>query len=177
MSRRTGLDTMGNPRDTGTPEGVGGHAESPATWVDAAVRVDPDLSAERASRLRCGADVRRGWCAAKSLKLQEPIGEEAHGGVVVEARPRAALEVVQAQFLFELLIALLDVPTTLPQLHRVLQRRAGRQVGQRVANRAVDPPFDEQPACFSLRVGHMVGGPPVLPAVRRPDAPPGELGV
>src|SRR4051812_44794630 len=103
--------------DKGTPAEVAGHAESPATSVEAGVWVDPDLYKERAGRLLVRVDIllhrRR---AAQSLQLQEPVGQEAHGGVVVKARPRAPLEVVQPQLFFELLIALLDVPAALPQL-------------------------------------------------------------
>jgi hypothetical protein len=87
---------MGNPMDTDTPAGVAGHAESPATSVDAAVWVDPDLCAERAGRLVFRADIQRRRCSAKSLQLQKAIRQQAHGCVVVKARPRATLKVVQA---------------------------------------------------------------------------------
>jgi len=52
------------------------------------------------------------------LQGQEPERQHHQAGVVMKAPPRAALEVVQAQFLLHLLVALLDRPAAPPQPDR-----------------------------------------------------------
>src|ERR1700738_941490 len=123
MYRCTWLGTTGSRMGTGKPANIAGRGEPPAAWSDAAVPPDPGLCAERAGCLLLDHIIQRGGRATQSLQGQEAIREEAHGGVVVEARPGASLEVIQAQLLFELLITLLHVPAALPQLNRVHQRR------------------------------------------------------
>ena len=82
-----------------------GHGEPPAASVDAAVSPDPGLCSERATRLLLLQVVQHGRRAAQSLQGKKAIRQKAHGGVVVKTGPGASLEVVQAQLLFELLIA------------------------------------------------------------------------
>src|SRR3954469_8099498 len=95
-----------------TPTTLGGRGGLPAALVDAGVSQGPDSASERGRRcLRHRTRSVRG-CAAQPFQLQEAIRQEAHGRVMVKAGPRASFEVVQTQFFFELLIALLDVPTT-----------------------------------------------------------------
>src|SRR3954462_8448397 len=69
---------------------------------------------------------RRGRAVA--LQGQEAVGEERQAGVVVEAAPGAALEVVQAQLLLQLLVALFHRPAAFPQADRLLAAGARRQV-------------------------------------------------
>src|SRR5688572_2636487 len=64
--------------------------------------------------------------------LQKGEGELAQEGVVVQATPRAALEVVQAQLLLELLVRLLAHPAGLDPRHENLERRVGRVVREMV---------------------------------------------
>ena len=120
-----------------------------------------------------------GGRAAQPLQRQKAIRQEAQRRVVVEARPGAPLEVVQAQFLFELLIALLDVPAaSSTSWHRVHQRwcwPAGWTARSGSSHR-VRHSTSSQRASASA-VGHVVGSPSVLPAVRRPHPHPGELGL
>src|SRR3954468_14639297 len=71
---------------------------------------------------------RRGRAVA--LQGQEPVGEERQASVVVEAAPGATLEVVQAQFFLQLLVALLHRPAALPQADRLFATGARRQVGE-----------------------------------------------
>jgi hypothetical protein len=58
--------------------------------------------------------------------LQEGEGEPAQERVVVQAAPGAALEVVQAQLLLQLLVHLLADPAGLDQRGQGLERRPGR---------------------------------------------------
>jgi hypothetical protein len=53
--------------------------------------------------------------------------------------------------ILELLIALLHLPAALPERHRLLDRGLWWQVGERVLDRAIGSPFDQQPA--PLRIG------------------------
>ena len=47
------------------------------------------------------------------FEFEEPVREERHAHVVVEASPRAALEVIDPELLFELLVSLFDRPPSL----------------------------------------------------------------
>ena len=163
--------------DRDTPTSAAGHAECPATSVDEVVgRPCPTLRLKRAGRF-LRVRVQRRWGATFTLEGQEAIGQEAQAGVAVEAGPGAPLEVVQPKFLLELLIALLHLPAGFPQTDPVRQRRGGWQIGQRVADRAIAPPFDQQPARLGLRIGHVIGRSTVLPLMRWPHPPPRELGM
>src|SRR6266851_8115427 len=168
---------MGSQMGKGKRASAAGHAAVPAAWLGAVVSPDPDLCSERAGSLLLDQVIQRGRCAAQALQGQEAVRQETQARMVVEARPGASLEVVQAQLLFELLIALLDVPARLPQANRLRQRRRGWQVGQGVADRPITAPFDQQPARVGVSVRYIVGGASRLPAVRWPHAQPGKLGV
>src|SRR5215467_8983066 len=89
----------------------------PAALVDAVVCRSPNLRRERGLSLLLLLHhvIQHGRCATQPLHGQKSVRQKAHGGVVVETGPRASLEVVQSQLLFELLVALLDVPAALPQ--------------------------------------------------------------
>src|SRR5215471_2438399 len=86
--------------------------------------------------------IQGGGCPTRTLQRQEAVRQEAQRRMAVEAWPRATFEVVQPEFLLELLIALLDLPARFPQADSILQRGRRRQIGQRVADRAVAAPFD-----------------------------------
>src|SRR5262249_23706930 len=53
------------------------------------------------------------------LQQQETVCQHHHAAVMVEAAPAAALEVVQAQLLLHLLVALLHRPAALPEANRL----------------------------------------------------------
>ncbi len=74
--------------------------------------------------------VRRGISTGLPTKAE---GEQHQGGVVVEAAPGATFEVVEAQFLLHLLVALFDLPTLMPQAHRPEARGVGGQVASAVS--------------------------------------------
>src|SRR5712692_3062879 len=163
---------------TGRPTSAAGHAEPLAASLDeAVVGPSPRLGLKRDCRLLLCHYIQRRRRATPPLEGQEAIGQEAQRGVVVETGPGTALEVVQPLRLFDLLIPLLYLPAGFPQADSFLQRGRRRQVGQRVANRAIGAPFDQQPTGLSLHVGHVVSAAPSGPAVGWPHAQPGKLGL
>ena len=64
--------------------------------------------------------------------LEEGDGDQAQQRVVVQAGPRAALEVVEPELALELLVRLLADPAGLDRRGQDLEWRVGRQVGQLV---------------------------------------------
>ena len=66
----------------------------------------------------------------ETLVLQECERDQRHQRVSVQAAPGAALEVVEAEFLLELLVRLLANPAPLDCRGQFLQSRASRQVGE-----------------------------------------------
>jgi hypothetical protein len=66
--------------------------------------------------------------------------------VVVEARPTATLEVIEAQFALELLVAALDLPAFLPEADHLLNGGIRGQVREGVLDGAVFPPLHQEPA-------------------------------
>src|SRR4029453_13123267 len=98
-------------------------------------------------------------------------GCDAEAGVMVEAAPAAALVVAQSDLLLGLLVVPLDQPARLGGVDQVLERGAGRQVGEPVLGglcRALRP-LDQQPL---LRPGLAA----LLVAVRRAHPQRGEAG-
>src|SRR6266576_6984704 len=66
--------------------------------------------------------VQNGDGPAGALQREEAVPQETQRRMVMEAWPRATLEVVQAEFLLELLIALLYLPARFPDADCFLQR-------------------------------------------------------
>src|SRR3712207_515298 len=129
---------------------------------------------EALGKRRCLAPSRgeaglRGKKAA--LGHEEAVGCDAKAGMMMEAAPTAAFVVTEADLLLELLVVALDQPAGLGGVDQVLQRGAGRQVGQPVLARLLGPlgPLDQQPL---LRPGLRAQG----VAVRRAHPPGGEAG-
>src|SRR6516165_2501838 len=81
------------------------------------------------------------------LGYQEPICCNAERGVMVEPSPVTALEMAEAQFLFQFLIIAFDDPTLLRHLYQSLEPDAGRQRRDPILGRLRFPfwPFDQQP--------------------------------
>jgi hypothetical protein len=84
--------------------------------------------------------------------------------VRLPAGERAALEVIEPEFVFQFLILLLDRPALVRESHEGAQQRRGRQVHQVVFGAVARPPcaFAEQP--------HLRREPPVAPIVGGGDA-------
>ena len=58
---------------------------------------------------------RRLLLGAAGFERQEAKGQHDQHGVVVEAAPTAAFAVIRPEFFFHLLVALLDLPTLVPE--------------------------------------------------------------
>ena len=77
--------------------------------------------------------------------LQKGEGDAGHERVSAQPRPRAALEVAEAQLLFELLVRLLADPARLDRGGEGAQRRPGRQVAQVELALAGGSPLADEP--------------------------------
>ena len=60
--------------------------------------------------------------------LKESEGDHRHQGVSMEPRPGSAFEVIEAEFLLELLMSLLTDPSGLDRGSELSERGLGRQV-------------------------------------------------
>src|SRR5262245_14444480 len=89
--------------------------------------------------------------------------------MVVKPTPRPALEMIQAQFLLHLLVALLHRPAALPEPHRLNPAGPRRQIGEGEPDLAIGLLLDQQPD--RLDEGTLTA----LPTLRRPDPDPAEL--
>jgi hypothetical protein len=78
---------------------------------------------------------------------QEAVSGDTKRGMMVEAAPGTALEMVESEFLLEFKKIALDSPTQLGSPDQSLKRRGGREIGQPILSRfgAAFGPFDEQP--------------------------------
>ena len=102
--------------------------------------------------------------------LEKRIGDGADGHVVLPARIRAAFEVVEPEFGFEVLIMLFDRPAVMRQPHELRERGRRRQRDQVVlaAPGRAEAALAEQPD---------LGGEPSMPPVGgRGDAQRREIG-
>src|SRR3712207_6376314 len=82
--------------------------------------------------------------------LQVSEGDARHQRVPVQPRPRAPLELAEAQLLLELLVRLLADPARLDRGRERAQRRAGGEVAEVVLALAAAAPLAHQP---DLRAG------------------------
>lgn len=74
----------------------------------------------------------------------------------MQAAPRAALEVIEAEFLFELLMCLLARPACLDRGSEALERRR-RGVVREVVLHLVWTPFGDEPCFFTWQVDSVFG--------------------
>lgn len=65
---------------------------------------------------------------------------------MMKAAPGTTLEVVEPEFLFELLVALLDGPALVGEPHQLRERGVRRQVGQVILEGVVSELLDQKPA-------------------------------
>src|SRR3954453_10504163 len=104
--------------------------------------------------------------------LQEGEGEPAQQRVVVQPAPRAALEVVEAELLLELLVRLLAHPARLDGRRQLLEGRVGREVREVVLALAAGAVLAHQPHLLAGQVPAV----PELTALGRAHPYGGELG-
>src|SRR5260370_12715924 len=83
----------------------------------------------------------------QTLKGEEGEGHHREGDVVVPALPASPFVVVEPEFVFELLVALLDPPADLHHAHEAREIRARRQRRKPVPAwlGMASEPFEEQP--------------------------------
>ncbi len=100
----------------------------------------------------------------RSLKTQERVGKGDEGRVVVKSAPKAALEVVQAQLAFQLLVVAFDTPSQLCEADECACRGVLGKVRQVELGRLglTAGPLGEQP----LRLSHA----PACTLMRESDA-------
>jgi hypothetical protein len=104
--------------------------------------------------------------------LQEGEGELAQQGVVVQAAPRAALEMVQPQLVLELLVHLFADPACFDQRCQDLERRVGGMVRQVVFALAGGAVLADKPRLLTRQaLGSRRDG-----AIGHPHPQGGELG-
>ena len=117
-------------------------------------------------RLRAPEGVFFGVLAVQeTLPDQKAVGGYAKRCMVVKAAPASSLEVVQSEFLLELLVVTLDAPATLDGVHELLAPDVRGQCAEEVfggLGLAVGP-FDEQPLLITRHYVQVV-------AMRRRDA-------
>ena len=64
----------------------------------------------------------------------------------MQAAPRTPLEVIEAQFLLQLLITLFNGPALVSEADQLGERSVGRQIGQVILKGVVTELLDQQPA-------------------------------
>ena len=84
--------------------------------------------------------------------LEEGVGDHGHEGVTVKALPGSSLEVVEAEFLLELLMGLLADPSRLDGGSQGAQLRPGGQVGEIVFLLSRHAVFTDQPGFISRQM-------------------------
>src|SRR5271168_4486403 len=90
----------------------------------------------------------------EAAALQEGVCDHCHERVAVQAMPRAAFEVVEAQFFLELLLRLLADPSRLDRSGERLEVGLCRQVGKIVFALARDAALADQPGLLARHVLH-----------------------
>lgn len=87
----------------------------------------------------------------RSLENQERAGHGAQRGVMVNASPHSALEVIEPKLALHVLVVALHPPAQLAQAHQGLERGVGRQRAEPVLCGLLLPlrPLDKQPFLFS----------------------------
>src|SRR5215204_3577917 len=85
-------------------------------------------------------------CCCKAAMLEEGVSDHRHQRMTMQALPGPALEVIEAEFLFELLVSLLANPSRLDGGRQGAQVGLCRQVGEIVFLLSRQPVFAGAPA-------------------------------
>ncbi len=116
-----------------------------------------------AGRLGCGGGPLRLFPplgGRKPMMLEKAEGDQRQQGMPVQPAPGAALEVIETEFLFQLLMRLLADPAGLDRRREGLQGRAGGMAGEIVLPLAAAAPLAHQP---QLITGQAVSGLRLIP--------------
>lgn len=94
----------------------------------------------------------------RPTEREEAVGHGAQSGVVMEATPRAAFEVVQTDFSLHLLVVALDAPAQLGEAHQLLEGCVRRQRGEMELGKHLLVPglFAQQPLLVAWGQAHGV---------------------
>ena len=109
--------------------------------------------------------------------LEESIGDHRHERVAVKALPGAALEVIETEFLFQLLVRLLANPSRLDGGRQGAQVGLCRQVGEIVFLFSRRPVFADKPGLVARQMLLTLVPDPLPWPVGDPHADSGETGL
>ena len=106
--------------------------------------------------------------AAERFECQEAVGEHDQCHVMIPTDPTATFIVIQAKFLLQLLVVLLDLPSGFGDLHQSAKTIGGSQIAEEVLRRlrSCGGPLNQQPdlfACLAALVKSMGGLHPACP--------------
>src|SRR3954453_18022785 len=104
----------------------------------------------------------------ETAMLKEGIGDHRHEGMTVKAMPGSSLEVIETEFLFQLLMGLFTNPARLDGAGECFDRRVDGQVREVVFALSAGPTFSDQPG---LVAGHVLAA-HIANALRRPVCDP-----
>src|ERR1700728_4970948 len=93
-------------------------------------------------------------CGGEAKMLEEGVGDHGHQRMATQTSPRAAFEVVEAEFFLELLVSLLADPARLDRRGECLEICVGRQVGEIVFLLAGRAPLADEPDLFARHMLH-----------------------
>ena len=106
--------------------------------------------------------------------LEEGVGDYRHERVPVQALPGSALEVIEAEFFFHLLVSLLANPSRLDGGRQGVQIRLCRQVGEIVFLLSRYPAFADEPSLIPWQMLLTFVPDPLWWSVGDPHADSGE---
>ena len=104
----------------------------------------------------------------ETAMLKEGIGDHCHEGMTVKAMPGSSLEVIETEFLFQLLMGLFTNPARLDGAGECFDRLVDGQVREVVFALSAGPTFSDQPG---LVAGHVLAA-HIANALRRPVCDP-----
>ena len=89
---------------------------------------------------------------SEPLRLQEGVGHHRHQGVAVKPGPGSSFEVIEAEFLLELLMRLFANPARLDPTGESLDRGVAGQIGEIIFSLAIRAMLTHQPDFFTWHV-------------------------
>ena len=106
----------------------------------------------------------------EAAELEEGVGDHGHQGVSMQSRPRSAFEVVEAEFLLELLMRLLTDPSRFDCGCELSEARVSRQVRHIVFLLASWSTFADEPDLAARHALHTIVEHAMFMAVCNADA-------